>query len=143
MIKILLTIILNFLVSKNETQNLVEKRETDKIIKMNEIQNKTLAALEKLKESHQINLKIKSSFSIFAIIFIVGLIFLLISSDLCRLFSFSRKHKRTKRIKQVLENIDINRNQSKNNKDRRNFMINIDTRVLNFELRKQPRKVLE
>jgi hypothetical protein len=63
------------------------------------------------------------------------MIFTIVSIDLCRMVSYLIKH-RIHMVSNLSEKFERTEDQSKNNKNRRSFIRNIDKRVLNFELKK-------
>ena len=94
-------------------------------------------------------MKLNTSLSVIAIIAIISFIIIIISVDLCRLFSFLglKKNQRQKiELKNKVTNlpgkIDLRKNHGK---DKKSYIRNIDTRVLNFEKNNQEvsKKVLK
>ncbi len=115
---------------------MVEKRQAVEKAKLKSIESDTNATLEKLKEEYQTVIKFQSSFSYVAIITVFVMIFTIVSIDLCRMVSYLKKH-RIHRMSRLTKKIERTKDQSKNNKNSRSFIRNIDKRVLKFELKKQ------
>jgi hypothetical protein len=117
---------------------LVEKRQAVETAKLKNIENNTNATLEKLREKYQTISTYQSSFSYVAIITVIVMIFTIISNDLCRMVSYLRRHRINRMSKNLSKKIKRSKDQDRNFKNRRSFIRNIDKRVLNFEIRKQP-----
>jgi hypothetical protein len=88
-----ISLIMSSLVTTNETQFLVAKRQAQETVILKIIENVTKITLEKLKEEYQTNFKVQSSLSNVAIIIVFGIIFTIVSIDLCRLYAFIKSNK--------------------------------------------------
>jgi hypothetical protein len=117
---------------------LVEKRQAVEKAKLKSIENETYSSLEKLKEEYQTISTFQSSFSYVAIITVFVMIFTIISNDLCRMVSYLRRHRMDRMSRKLSKKIERSKDQDRSLKDRRSFIRNIDKRLLNFEIRKQP-----
>jgi hypothetical protein len=116
---------------------LVEKRQAVEKAKLKSKENGTNATLEKLREDYQTISTFQSSFSYVAIITVIVMIFTIISIDLCKMVSYLKRH-RINKVSHLSKKIERSEDQDRNYKNRRSFIRNIDKRVLNFEIRKQP-----
>ncbi len=117
---------------------MVEKRQAVEKAKLKSIENYTNSSLEKLKEEYQTISTFQSSFSYVAIITVVVMIFTIISIDLCRMVSYLRRYRINRMSRKLSKKVERSEDQDRNYKDKRSFIRNIDKRVLNFEIRKQP-----
>jgi hypothetical protein len=89
--------------------------------------------LVKLQEKYKSSLNFSVSLSYVAILVITGLIILFISFDICKIVSLfkiqGKKIKRNDFLEQIISNKEPVRN-------RRDLTLNVDKRVLNFELKR-------
>jgi hypothetical protein len=115
--------------------SVVEDREAVKKNKLQEIENITVAALEKLKVKYEIVHEINLSLTVFAIIIIISFIIIIISPDFCRIASYFNK------FTHISKKLKANKEQVKDTINKRNYLRNIDRCVLNYELNKPPRKM--
>jgi hypothetical protein len=106
-------IFLTFIDSTAETRIIVEKRETDKVFKHEEINNLTFASLVKLKEKYQTSLNFNVSLSYVAILVITCLIILFISFDICKIVSLFKIQRKKIKKNDFLEQINSNKERTR------------------------------
>jgi hypothetical protein len=114
----------------------VEKRELEKLLELQENENFTRARLKKLKEDHQVSLNMISSFSYIAIGILILFPIIIITCDLCSFASGFRRQSRRYISSVVPEKNDKKINQIKQIKDERVFIRNKNSHALKLELKK-------
>ena len=77
---------------------MVKTREADKQLKIQDLKKSKEVSIEKLKVRFQTSDKLKSSFSIIAIVVIVFSILVIITPDIFKIFSFCKNSIRKKPI---------------------------------------------
>ena len=116
---------------------MVETREADKQLKIQELKNSKEVSIEKLKVKFQTSDKLKNSFSIIAIVVIVFSILVIITPDIFKILCYCKKLIRKKPVEKIENQVKLIKN-ARNHYSKQveaNFKLKIDKLVLNFELK--------
>ena len=117
---------------------MVETRKADKQLKIQELKKSKGVSIEKLKVKFQTSDKLKSSFSIIAIVVIVFSSLIIITPDILKILSYCKKSLGKTSIDKTKNQVKLIKNPANHYSEQveADFKLKIDKRVLNFALRK-------